>query len=177
MVRVGISEGWGGEIRGALGASLDNRFKALLSGLGVTMLLQSSSATALLTSSFTGQGILTTATALAIMLGADVGTTLVAQILTFDFSALSPLMIAFGVALFTYSPGGRRRDDHDYDSGLSAMQLDVLRDLKRVSSHLASVAYPILEEAGQLRSPLRRNKSNEKAPLRRIDDSVNPSAT
>jgi len=105
-----MSESWGSEIRSALGASLNNRFKAFLSGLGVTMLLQSSSATALLTSSFSGQGILTTATALAILLGADVGTTLVAQILTFDLSALSPLLIALGVGMFTYSPGGRTRD-------------------------------------------------------------------
>ena len=105
-----MSESWGSEIRSALGASLNNRFKAFLSGLGVTMLLQSSSATALLTSSFSGQGILTTATALAILLGADVGTTLVAQVLTFDLSALSPLLIALGVALFTYSTGGRTRD-------------------------------------------------------------------
>jgi phosphate:Na+ symporter len=110
MVRIGMSESWGSEIRSALGASLNNRFKAFLSGLGVTMLLQSSSATALLTSSFSGQGILTTATALAILLGADVGTTLVAQILTFDLSALSPLLIALGVGLFTYSSGGRTRD-------------------------------------------------------------------
>ncbi|MBT8435970.1 MAG: Na/Pi cotransporter family protein [Gammaproteobacteria bacterium] len=110
MVRVGMSESWGSEIRSALGASLNNRFKAFLSGLGVTMLLQSSSATALLTSSFSGQGILTTATALAILLGADVGTTLVAQVLTFDLSALSPILIALGVALFTYSPRGRTRD-------------------------------------------------------------------
>jgi phosphate:Na+ symporter len=123
MVRIGISEGWGSEIRGALGASLNNRFKALLSGLGITMLLQSSSATALLTSSFTGQGILTTATALAILLGADVGTTLVAQILTFDFSALSPLLIAIGVALFTYSEGGRRRDVGRMLLGLGMMLL------------------------------------------------------
>jgi len=105
-----MSESWGSEIRSALGASLNNRFKAFFSGIGVTMLLQSSSATALLTSSFSGQGILTTATALAILLGADVGTTLVAQVLTFDLSALSPLLIALGVALFTYSPGGRTRD-------------------------------------------------------------------
>jgi phosphate:Na+ symporter len=110
MVRIGISESWGSEIRSALGASLNNRFKAFLSGLGVTMLLQSSSATALLTASFSGQGILTTATALAVLLGADVGTTLVAQILTFDLSALSPVMIALGVAMFTYSTGGRARD-------------------------------------------------------------------
>ena len=89
LVRVGVSDGWGGVIRDRLGASLENRFKALLSGLGVTMLLQSSSATALLTSSFSGQGILTTGTALAIMLGADVGTTLVAQLLTFGAEVLA----------------------------------------------------------------------------------------
>jgi phosphate:Na+ symporter len=64
----------------------------------------------------------------------------------------------------------------DYDSELSAMQLDVLRDLRRVSSHLASVAYPILEDAGQLRSPLRRNKSGN-TPVRRIDDNANPSSS
>jgi phosphate:Na+ symporter len=69
------------------------------------------------------------------------------------------------------------RDDADYDSGLSAMQLDVLRDLKRIHSHLASVAYPILETAGQLRSPLRRNKSIEKHEQRRIEDSESPSTT
>jgi phosphate:Na+ symporter len=50
------------------------------------------------------------------------------------------------------------RDDSSYDSRLSALQLDVLRDLKRISSHLTSVAYPILEDAGQLRNRLRRKK-------------------
>lgn len=110
MVRIGINDGWGSEVRSALGASLSNRFKAFFTGLGVTVLLQSSSATALLTSSFSGQGILTTATALAVLLGADVGTTLVAQILTFDLSAMSPLLVAVGVAMFTYSKGGRTRD-------------------------------------------------------------------
>jgi phosphate:Na+ symporter len=123
MVRIGISEGWGSEIRSTLGASLNNRFKAFLSGLGVTMLLQSSSATALLTSSFSGQGILTTATALAVLLGADVGTTLVAQVLTFDLSAISPVMIAIGVAMFTYSSGGRKKDVGRLVLGLGMMLL------------------------------------------------------
>ncbi len=123
MVRIGVSESWGSEIRSALGASLNNRFKAFLSGLGVTMLLQSSSATALLTASFSGQGILTTATALAVLLGADVGTTIVAQILTFDLSALSPMMIALGVAMFTYSKGGRTRDVGRLVLGIGMMLL------------------------------------------------------
>lgn len=51
------------------------------------------------------------------------------------------------------------RDDSTYDSRLSALQLDVLRDLKRINSHLTAVAYPILEIAGQLRNRLRRSKS------------------
>ena len=110
MVRIGITDAWGSEVRSALGASLSNRFKAFFTGLGVTILLQSSSATALLTSSFSSQGILTTGPALAVLLGADVGTTLVAQILTFDLSALSPFLITLGVALFTYSDAGRSRD-------------------------------------------------------------------
>lgn len=110
MVRIAVTEGWGNDIRRVLGKSLSNHYNAFCTGLGVTMLLQSSSATALLTSSFSGQGILTTASALAVILGADVGTTLVAQILTFDLSALSPILVALGVAFFTYSKGGRTKD-------------------------------------------------------------------
>jgi len=123
MVRVGISDGWGEEIRATLGKSLGNRFKAFATGLGVTMLLQSSSATALLAASFSGQGILTTATALAVLLGADVGTSLVAQVLSFDFSALSPLLVALGVALYTYFPGGRARDFGRLTLGIGLMLL------------------------------------------------------
>jgi len=58
------------------------------------------------------------------------------------------------------------RDDADYDSRLSAMQLDVLRDLKRINSHLTQVAYPILDAAGQLRKRLRRDKSAEREESR-----------
>jgi phosphate:Na+ symporter len=110
MVRIGITDAWGSEVRTALGASLSNRFKAFFTGLGVTVLLQSSSATALLTASFSGQGIINTGPALAVLLGADVGTTLVAQILTFDLSVLSPMLIAVGVAMYTHSDSGRARD-------------------------------------------------------------------
>ncbi len=62
------------------------------------------------------------------------------------------------------------REDSTYDSRLSAIQLDVLRDLKRINSHLTAVAYPILDEAGQLRSRLRRDKQS-KTSVSRIDSS------
>ena len=54
------------------------------------------------------------------------------------------------------------RQDTAYDSRLSAMQLDVLRDLKRINSHLTQVAYPILAAAGQLRKRLRPEKHGER---------------
>lgn len=123
MVRIGITDAWGSEVRTALGASLSNRFKAFFTGLGVTVLLQSSSATALLTASFSGQGIINTGPALAVLLGADVGTTLVAQILTFDLSVLSPMLIAVGVAMFTYSDSGRSRDIGRLVLGIGMMLL------------------------------------------------------
>jgi phosphate:Na+ symporter len=125
MVRIGITDAWGSEVRTALGASLSNRFKAFFTGLGVTVLLQSSSATALLTSSFSSQGIINTGPALAVLLGADVGTTLVAQILTFDLSALSPFLIAIGVAMFTYSDAGRTRDIGRLALGIGMMLLSL----------------------------------------------------
>ena len=55
------------------------------------------------------------------------------------------------------------REDVTYNSRLSALQLDVLRDLKRINSHLTAVAYPILDAAGQLRSSLRKSKVTETA--------------
>lgn len=125
MVRTGIIDAWGNEVRSALGASLSNRFKAFFAGLGVTVLLQSSSATALLTASFSGQGIITTGPALAVLLGADVGTTLVAQVLTFDLSALSPILIAIGVGMFTVFAGGRNRDIGRLILGIGMMLLSL----------------------------------------------------
>jgi len=53
------------------------------------------------------------------------------------------------------------RDEVSYDSKLSALQLDILRDLKRINYHLTSVAYPILEKAGQLRTRMRSAENSE----------------
>src|ERR1700693_1322783 len=67
---------------------------------GVTGLTQSSPATALIVAAFAGQGIIDTAPALAVMLGADVGTSLVTVVLSLDLSWLAPLLIFGGVTLF-----------------------------------------------------------------------------
>lgn len=71
-----------------------------MAGIGVTALVQSSNATALLVISFVSQGLISLSPALVIMLGADVGTALMARVLTFDLSWLSPLLILGGVIVF-----------------------------------------------------------------------------
>ena len=99
-VRTGVLRVFGENLRGVLARSFDNRFKAALAGLGVTGLVQSSTATCLIVASFVGSGVVGTSAALAVMLGADVGSALMTLVLSFDLSWLSPLLIFSGVVMF-----------------------------------------------------------------------------
>jgi phosphate:Na+ symporter len=100
IVRTGILRVYGSDLRRVLSKSVSNRASALIAGLGVTSLVQSSSATALIASSFVSQNLIALAPALAIMLGADVGTSLMAQVFSLDLAWISPLAIFFGVVFF-----------------------------------------------------------------------------
>jgi phosphate:Na+ symporter len=121
MVRTGIMRAYGGDLRRILGAGTRNRFAAFFSGLTVTALLQSSTATALLTTSFAGRELVAVAPALAIMLGADVGTTLVAQVFSLNIHWLSPLLVLVGVVSFMSGGPTRRRDLGRVAIGLGLM--------------------------------------------------------
>ena len=99
MVRKGITRVFGDRLHLIVSKGTKNRFMAFFSGIGVTTVLQSSTATALIISSFCSQRVLTVSAGVAVMLGADVGTTLVAQILTFDLSWVAPVFL-FGGYLF-----------------------------------------------------------------------------
>lgn len=107
IVRSGVLRVFGANLRRVLSASVSNRFHAFLAGLGVTGLVQSSSATAVITASFVSQNLMPLAPALAIMLGADVGTSMVVQVFSFDLSWLAPLMIGVGVVLHLSRKGTR----------------------------------------------------------------------
>ncbi len=100
IVRTGIMRVYGANLRQVLSSSIEKKPLAFVAGIGVTALVQSSNATALLVSSFVAQGLVGLGPALVIMLGADVGTAIMARVLTFDLSWLSPLLIFVGVILF-----------------------------------------------------------------------------
>ena len=100
IVRTGIMRVYGSHLRRLLSHSMAHTPLTFGAGIGVTALVQSSNATALLTFSFVAQGLMALPTALAIMLGADVGTALMARVLTLDLSWLSPVLTLVGVSLF-----------------------------------------------------------------------------
>src|SRR5262245_22248627 len=102
MVQSGITRAFGSDLRWILSEALRNRFAAFGAGLGLTALLQSSTATGLMTASFAAQGVLPLVPALAVMLGANVGTTLIVQVFSFNVTAVAPVLFIFGLLAFRF---------------------------------------------------------------------------
>src|SRR6202045_3666768 len=125
MVRSGIMRAFGSELRRLLSTALRNRLLALLAGIGVTALLQSSTATALMITSFAGRGLVDLVPALGIMLGANVGTTLIVQVLSFNVSAVAPVLFLIGVTAFKRGGQTRTRDLGRVAIGVGLMVLSL----------------------------------------------------
>src|SRR5580698_5094661 len=100
MVQTGVQRAFGAKLRGFLGSALRNRFKAFMAGIGVTAILQSSTATGLMITGFAAGGLVDLVPALAVMLGANIGTTLIVQLLSFNVAEVAPALILIGVLMF-----------------------------------------------------------------------------
>jgi phosphate:Na+ symporter len=125
MVHSGIVRAFGSDLRRLLGIALRNRFLAFLAGIFVTALLQSSTATGLMTASFASGGAVDLIPALAIMLGANVGTTLIVQVLSFDVSAVAPVLFIVGLIAFKHGGRTRTRDLGRVAIGIGLMLLSL----------------------------------------------------
>jgi len=125
MVHSGIVRAFGSDLRRFLGQALRNRFLAFCAGVFVTALLQSSTATGLMTASFVTGGAVELVPALAIMLGANVGTTLIVQVLSFNVSAAAPVLFLIGVTAFKRGGQTRTRDLGRVAIGIGLMVLSL----------------------------------------------------
>ncbi len=123
MVQTGVQRAFGARLRSTLGTALRSPAKAFLSGLGVTAVLQSSTATGLMVSGFAAAGLVDLTPALAVMLGANVGTTLIVQLLSLDLSPVTPMLILLGVLMFRRSHSSRTHDLGRVVIGLGLMLL------------------------------------------------------
>lgn len=133
MVQTGVQRAFGPRLRVVLAVALRNRLNAFLAGLGVTAVLQSSTATGLMVTGLAAGGVVELVPALAVMLGANVGTTLIVQVLSFDVSRVAPGLIVLGFLMFQRSGATRIRDLGRVVIGLGLM-LMALHQLVEVIS-------------------------------------------
>lgn len=103
MVRTGVERAHGPALRNALRQAKGGQVKAAAAGTVLAVLLQSSTAVAILAAGFATSGILSVSTGLAILLGADLGSALVVQVLSFDLSWLVPFLLLVGATMFLKS--------------------------------------------------------------------------
>jgi len=134
MVQSGVQRAFGSEFRRILSRGFGGRLQAFAAGFGVTAILQSSTATALMITCFAAGGFVALVPALAAMLGANVGTTLIVQVLSFNVSALSPLLLLVGVVAFR-AGSTRSRDLGRVAIGLGLMLIALSRLLEVVTHY------------------------------------------
>lgn len=100
MVRTGVERAFESSLREALRGTRNSKIKAAAAGAALAVVLQSSTAVAVLASGFAASGVLVVSTGLATLLGADLGSAMVVQILSFDLSWMIPVLLLAGGTLF-----------------------------------------------------------------------------
>ncbi len=100
-VTSGVTRAFGADLHLFISRCTSNRILGFLSGIGVTALVQSSTATALIVAGFCDKGLMTVAAGITVMLGANVGTALIAQAMSFHLEWLMPMLLFAGFVTFT----------------------------------------------------------------------------
>ena len=113
LMSSGLQKAAGDRLRGFLSAMTSNPFKGVLTGLGITTVIQSSSATTVMVVSFVNAGLLTLAQAISVIMGANIGTTVTAWLVSWlgfkaDISILAVPLMALGFVLSISKKGNRR---------------------------------------------------------------------
>ncbi len=102
MMSSGLRQAAGNKLRSILERATANRFVAIAVGVLVTLLVQSSSATDMMVISFVNSGLMTLAQAIGVIMGANIGTTVTAQITAFNLGAYAPFILFTGAILYLF---------------------------------------------------------------------------
>lgn len=135
--------GFGAYLKRVISLGTKNRFISFFSGVFVTFFLQSSTATILLLSSFAKNGLISTVAAMAVVIGADVSTTLVARVLVLDLSLLSPILIICGFMILSDKGSSQRNQISNIliGMGLMLLSLSLLRQSVIPLTHSETLPY------------------------------------
>ena len=127
LMSSGLQKAAGDKLRGFLSAMTSNPFKGVLTGLGITSIIQSSSATTVMVVSFVNAGLLTLTQAIGVIMGANIGTTVTAWMVAFlgfkaDISILAIPLMLFGF-LFSNSKKNKHQNIGELIVGFSLLFL------------------------------------------------------
>ncbi|MGX8795705.1 Na/Pi cotransporter family protein [Fusibacter sp. JL298sf-3] len=104
----GLEKSAGNKLEKIIEKLSGNIFKGILMGTFVTFVVQSSSATTVMVVGFVNAGIMNLTQAIGIIMGANIGTTITAQLVSIDVSALAPIAIVSGMAMRMFSKNNRQ---------------------------------------------------------------------
>ncbi|HOK63232.1 MAG TPA: Na/Pi cotransporter family protein [Soehngenia sp.] len=100
MMGSGLEKAAGNRLKSIIEALTTNRLMGVLVGTAVTMIIQSSSATTVMVIGFVNAGLMTLPQAAGVIMGANIGTTITAQLIAFDLEFIAPIAVAIGVAIW-----------------------------------------------------------------------------
>ena len=106
----GLQKAAGDKLKKMLETLTKNRFFAILLGTVVTSIIQSSSATTVMTVGFVNAGILNLTQAAGVIMGANIGTTMTAQLIAFKLTDIAPLVLAIGTVLVLFGKKKKTKD-------------------------------------------------------------------
>lgn len=102
IMSAGLRNACGNKLQTILEGATKNKVRAVLVGIAMTILVQSSSATDVMVIGFVNSGLMTLSQAIGVIMGANIGTTVTAQITAFNISAYAPLMVFLGAVCYLF---------------------------------------------------------------------------
>ncbi|OHW62231.1 hypothetical protein EUAN_13010 [Andreesenia angusta] len=110
LMGAGLQKSAGEKLKRLIEVLTSNRFMAVLVGGAVTMVIQSSSATTVMMVGFVNAGLMNLRQAVGVLMGANIGTTVTAQLIAFKLSDVAPLIIGIGVAMWLFASKKKTKD-------------------------------------------------------------------
>lgn len=125
----GLEKAAGSKMKRFIEILTTNRIMAVIVGAFVTMIVQSSSATTVMVVGFVNAGIMNLTQAIGVIMGANIGTTITAQLVAFNLTAIAPVAIGLGVGLkiFSKNPKTKKYAEILLGFGILFMGMDVMK--------------------------------------------------
>jgi len=142
----------GAKLQSLLGVLTANRFRGMAAGAAVTALLNSSTITTVLMVGFVSAGLMTLSQAVPMIMGANIGSTITAQIVAFDVSRLTPFMLAIGFVLHAFGRRELLMQIGRVIMGLGLLFLGI--QLMGQATHPLRTYQPFIDAMQDMRNPL-----------------------